>query len=684
MRQATEMVYRGNWHGRKFCFGFHHDLHVAEGDRDIGACCNTKQLIPMLRLTGADFVQADSKGHTGLASWFSRTPNASVGAGVVKDALKQWRAASRKLGLPLHCHYSGIWDKAAGAKHPDWCMRSKDGTLLNAPWMGVSSGSGDKMCPRGPYADELMIPQLIEMIDRYGVDGFWVDGDLWAMEPCYCDRCRKAFTLKTGIAEPPAAPSDPNWAVWWNFARESFEEYVTRYCQAVHRHKPGVLVCSNWLQTYRNPGEPTVATDWISGDNTPVWGVDSSRCEARFISTRGKPWDMMMWCFYFSAGWLGDQDWAPAMKPVQMLQQEAAVIVAFGGNVQTCENPFGVRTGRLVPWRMKRIGELARFVKRRRALCQDTKTVPQVAVLHSEHHVRAAPNGKNLMWNIDVAPVQGAVFSLLECHYGVDILDEWALRPRLADFPVVVAPEQDHMSEEMVDALKEYVRSGGKLLLTGARAFDRFGGRFLGVSEGKLAEKAIYHAPASDGSVPIFSDPWRLTRATRAKGLGMIGATVLREGQRLAHPAAVLNRIGQGAVAYIPCNVFRDFTRSRYPLARVFIHDVMRALAGRMDIEVKAPACVDVVLRRRGPKTMVHFINRASGIPNLPNSGVIDEIPPVSPLTVLMRLPRRPRSVRLAFEKAKLGWTYRGGKNGGRLEVDVSQVHIHAAVVVEE
>jgi hypothetical protein len=164
----------------------------------------------------------------------------------------------------------------------------------------------------------------------------------------------------------------------------------------------------------------------------------------------------------------------------------------------------------------------------------------------------------------------------------------------------------------------------------------------------------------------------------------MIGATVLREGQRLAHPAAVLNRIGQGAVAYIPCNVFRDFTRSRYPLARVFIHDVMRALAGRMDIEVKAPACVDVVLRRRGPKTMVHFINRASGIPNLPNSGVIDEIPPVSPLTVLMRLPRRPRSVRLAFEKAKLGWTYRGGKNGGRLEVDVSQVHIHAAVVVEE
>lgn len=65
----------------------------------------------------------------------------------------------------------------------------------------------------------------------------------------------------------------------------------------------------------------------------------------------------MMWCFYFSHGWLGDANWAPAMKPVQMLQQGAAVVVALGGNIQACENPFsGVRTGRLIPWRMKRFG----------------------------------------------------------------------------------------------------------------------------------------------------------------------------------------------------------------------------------------------------------------------------------------------------------------------------------------
>ena len=94
---------------------------------------------------------------------------------------------------------------------------------------------------------------------------------------------------------------------------------------------------------------------------------------------------------------------------------------------------------------------------------------------------------------------------MLECHYGVDILDEWAILPRLARFPVVIAPEQSFMSEKMVDALKEYVGSGGKLLVSGAKAFERFGAPFLGVGPGRLVEKAIYYVPAGDGAAPIAS-----------------------------------------------------------------------------------------------------------------------------------------------------------------------------------
>src|SRR5208337_1248965 len=124
----------------------------------------------------------------------------------------------------------------AGAKHPEWCVVGPDGKPVNATWLGVASPGGDRMCPRSGYVDELMIPQLIELIDRYEVDGFWIDGDLWAMPPCYCQRCRKAFREQTGIAEPPKGPGDPNWVAWWNFTRESLEQYVAHYCDAMHRH----------------------------------------------------------------------------------------------------------------------------------------------------------------------------------------------------------------------------------------------------------------------------------------------------------------------------------------------------------------------------------------------------------------------------------------------------------------
>ena len=306
-----------------------------------------------------------------------------------------------------------------------------------------------------------------------------------------------------------------------------------------------------------------------------------------------------MWCFYSSHGQFGRPDWA--MKPVQMLQQEAAVIVALGGNVQTCENPFGgVRTGRLIPWRMKRIGELARFVKRRRELCQDTETIPQVAVLHSEHHACATAQGGNLLGSIDVrrsrAPstacssvITAWIFSTNgRCCRGWRSSRSSSCRSRTHVRADGRCPEGVRPGRRQVAGLRARRCS----IVSAASSWAS--------RRGRLVEKAIYYVPAADGTVPISQRPWRLVETGKAESLATLGTTPLRDEQLLPNPAATLNRVGRGAVAYIPCNVFREFTASRYPPLRVFLHDVLRALAGPMEIEVGAPTCVDVVLRRQG------------------------------------------------------------------------------------
>ncbi|MBI2502847.1 MAG: beta-galactosidase trimerization domain-containing protein [Candidatus Latescibacteria bacterium] len=659
-------TYTGRWHGPQRYFGLHYDLHANATDTELGARATPKELVPLLKLLNPDFVQTDCKGHPGHTSWYSQVPGATVSPGVKRDALKGWRQATAQLDLPLHCHYSGIWDDAAGEKHPEWCRVDAEGKPVPG-----------RMCPRGPYLEQLMLPQLIELIDRYRIDGFWVDGEIWAVEPCYCERCRAAFTQATGIAQPPKEPGEADWPAWFEFSLQSFEAHVTRYCETIHAQRPTALLCSNWLQTFRHPGEPKVPTDWISGDNTWVFGLDGCRCESRFISTRGKPWDIMIWSFYAAQG-MGQVESPWTFKPVQMVQQEAAVVVALGGSVQVYEHPAGLRNGQLAPWRCQRLRQVGQFVRQRRALCQATQTVPQVAVLHSEHHARSRP-GRNLMWGIDHSPVQGAVYSLLEVHYNVDILDEWALAQRLEEFPVVVAPEQDRMSAEMVERLKAYVQRGGKLLLSGAAGLERFGAGFLGVKAGVHQEKQTCHLPVADGSLPVYSEEWQLLKPGKARGLGRLGLSALLDERLLPHPAATLHQVGEGAVAYIPFGLFRFFDKNRYPLARAFAAEVMEELVGELPIRVEGPLCVDAVLRRKGRRLLVHLINRASGIPNRPNDGSVDQIPLVGLVRVEVEMEKRPKKVQLAFEKGKLKWSWKAGL----LAVQLDQVHIHVAIVVD-
>jgi len=61
----------------------------------------------------------------------------------------------------------------------------------------------DMTCRLSPYDADLMIPQMLEIVDAYDVDGFWVDGENWVSKPCWCARCTAEFTRRTSIAKVP-------------------------------------------------------------------------------------------------------------------------------------------------------------------------------------------------------------------------------------------------------------------------------------------------------------------------------------------------------------------------------------------------------------------------------------------------------------------------------------------------
>jgi hypothetical protein len=283
------------------------------------------------------------------------------------------------------------------------------------------------------------------------------------------------------------------------------------------------------------------------------------------------------------------------------------------------------------------------------------------------------------------------VFSLLENQLSVDILDEWALLPRLSEFPLVVAPEQERMSEQMAQALAEYARGGGRLLVTGAASYARQAPDFWGARGAKTEEDKTYflpvggraqthaHAQTRAATFPAWSKQWRLLKAQSAQALGKLGTTPLPEAELTPYPGAVLNRVGEGRVAYVPWDACRYFRETRYPAVREWIGELVAALQPDFDLRVQAPPMVDVILRRRGRRRLVHLVNRSTGLSLEPPAKAVTAIAPVGPVAIELRVDAPPRKVWLAGDKSALEWGWAEGKLWAR----VAEVAMHTALVVE-
>ena len=146
-------------------FGVHFDFHAQDHNDKIGSDITREMVSHVIDAVQPDYVQCDCKGHAGLSSY--PTEVGIQAPGFVVDPLKIWREVTAERGVALYVHYSGVMDSAAVKLHPEWAVIDAEG----------NPDEGGVISVHGPYDDELMIPQLKELIDVYGVDGAWVDGD---------------------------------------------------------------------------------------------------------------------------------------------------------------------------------------------------------------------------------------------------------------------------------------------------------------------------------------------------------------------------------------------------------------------------------------------------------------------------------------------------------------------------
>ena len=640
--------------------GIHFNFHATVADHGIGTGVSEGMVEAVLQAVQPDYVQCDCKGHPGVSSYPTTVGHPAPEQ--VRDSLRIWREITARAGVSLYMHYSGVWDAEAVKHHPEWARVDEHGV----PDPKITSVFG-------PYVDQLLIPQLKELADVYEVDGVWVDGECWATLPDWAPLVVAAFTRQTGIAIVPRQPGDPGWAEFRDFCRQGFRNYLKHYVDVLHAYKPGFEIASNWAYSSFMPEAVGVDVDFVSGDFTLQDSVNAARFEGRCLARQGKPWDLMAWAF--SSRWLEWSGETFSTKSVVQLQQEAAQVLALGGGFQAYFQQK--RDGSVALWQMELMRPVAEFCRARQVFCHRAEAVPQVGLIYSGPDFYRQAKKLFAHWHQETEGLEGILQNLLDCQLSVEILMEHHLDGRLEEYRLLVVPEWAGLGPGVKDKLLAYARQGGQLLVIGVDATQLFAAE-LGVSLEALPDKTTECWLDHDGWLAgIKSRPWQATARWGTQSFGQFFFANDRGGPAI--PAATVAPYGQGRIAGLYLNWGERYLHARTATARDFLGALVAELLPDPLVSVTGSHCVDVAVNRIKGQLAINLVNTAGPHADK-NQTVFNEIPPVGPLAITIRLPAKPRRI----IEQPLGRELPFAGREGAVFLELPLLAIHTVLMVEE
>lgn len=637
-------------------------------DTELGRRVTPSMVRRIIEASRPDYIQYDCKGHPGVLGY----PESKVSAsspGILRDSLAVYRRETARRGIALYVHFSGVWDVQACIDHPEWQAVSPD---RKNPFTGKTSLFSD-------YLTRRMIPQMKEVVDRYRVDGFWVDGDCWAVTLDHCREALRRFRVLTGLRKPPTGPDQPHWVTWSNIHRDQFIRYVTAYTDALHKYSPGIQMASNWFHSHFAPGPNVTPMDFASGDYSAQNSVNSARLASRCLADSGLPWDLMAWAFAWH-----HEGGPRGYKPAEQLMQEAAAVLPQGGGFQMYFHPD--RHGGFANAQVGLMKRVADFCHARRKVCFRTVPVPQVALILDVESYHCNTRSVYAPYSGEYNGTEGILHAMLDAGHSVDIVASHNLTAKLSGYPVAVLPEWHPLSRSVRRTLADYVRNGGSLFVIGARTSAGFlpsGGLVL---RGGPKDRAVnvqvtpdIHN-ASEAGAFMVKGLWQDIRARRGVRVVALRTPGTKEDEG-EEPAVVEYLHGKGRIVAAFGPLGSAYLQNHSPLLRDLIDHTLRRLY-RPIVRIEGSRTVEVTVRRKDDLLLIHLTNTA-GMPTHTDksAGYVfqDRVPPVSPLTVHVRSRKSPKTVTMQPDGRRLRFI----REPGGVRVSVPQLSIHATLVVK-
>lgn len=690
------------------------DFHNA-GSLRIGEEFDAEALVETLASAGIRSVTIFSKDNYGQAYYDTAFGNKHVG--LEGDYFGELSRAAKARDMRVLAYHAFNLEYLAGLSNPDWVVTAKDGTkyyhrpnseyreygetpaeqdnFVNSFTASLEPGyyehylrnmTFNLICVNSPYLQELLWPQLEEILTKFDIDGFFLDMLFYPVDSCYCDYCKREMTLRGIDLEDAAAV--------YQFKEDSMFRAVRETTKFIRSVNPDVVVGYD-NTAYLGCSREKNYNDYYMFE-AAIWqlGYMHAPMYARYLRNTGRPFELVTHSFHHMWG-----DYGGYKHPNEM-KYEAATILANGGGVWlgTQAHPNTAPD----PAVYKMIGETNAFIEARAEYFQPAVAVPSIAVFAKEDYLYAALDNFMFSNPSRIHNFQGATKLLIEAHQQFDLVDDLM---EIDKYKVLVLPEVGELSPEFQKRVTSFVQEGGILLATHLSSFagnnfalaDVLGVDYVGTSPytttyARITSDSI--ARGLPGDFASFAPSVNVERREGVEALGFLANPMFERsvsrfhshsqtppGRRTTdYPAVTLNRFGEGVAIYIAMPVFSDYFREDYYVYRTLVENVLELVYPENIVQrVDAPMTVEVSLMEQieSDRLVVHLTNcqpkRFSM--RMPR---IEDAYPIGPIGLELRIERPVRSV-TTVPDGTVSWKHEGGV----LSLVVSEVTIHNMVVVE-
>ncbi|MBQ0105950.1 MAG: beta-galactosidase trimerization domain-containing protein, partial [Armatimonadetes bacterium] len=603
------------------------DNHITDINPRYMSCFDSEEYVRNVKLSGTESAMVYACCHNG--NCYFPTKVGHTHKNLKEDIFGKVVDGLNREGIIPIAYYTVVYHNDFAKNNPDTAIVDNVGR--------THSGRYYYSCPNNPKSAEFFMSQIEEIL-QYDIQGIFIDMTFWPAV-CLCNSCREKF----GRNIPEVIDwSDPDWVAFQRFREESMAEFAQKLTDFVRKTKPGITVTHQFSPMlhgwYLGQSEAIAkASDYCSGD---FYG---DKIQQRFgikafdSLTVKSPYEFMTSrCVNLNDHTSSKCDEELILSAMTSLANGGAYFFIDAINPDgTLEKSFYERLGKinvfLEPYKnfikdnkMRLTGNTGLYFSM--ASCMNEKLN---GTRLSEFSPESASN-MDVRQNDVLDETVGAAETLTDMHVPYRVVTDST--EDFSGFDTIFIHNSMYLDEKICDRLRNFVRDGGKLVVTGATSLYDYKGKttgnfaladvmgvdFLGEYSpsmnytGKEKILAKDSAPlVKAGSAAVLE---KLTFPDYPVGDENLYASIHSNppGEETDYPAVTENVFGKGKCMWIasPFIMLKNqYTQKEYA----------KKLFGRYvkGIETDIPACGEITFLS-GKKKAVCLVNMQNQYPPVP------------------------------------------------------------------